>query len=130
MTTKRWTFRGASELHVVELVHGWFSGKRRLTVNGRVLVDATTLLDGGSHHTFELEGRACAVDITCPTGISYRYALTVDGVDMPFDDGAPVTLAAIGGSVPVPTSPARAEPRDVPVQNRFINFTRWFKGER
>lgn len=129
MTTRRWTFRGERDLYDVELVHGWFTGKRKLSVNGRVLLETTTFLDGGSHHDFELEGRACALDITCPTGISYRYALTVDGLEIPQVDGAPVVLPAIG-AVPVPTSPARAEPRDVPVKNRFIDFNRWFKGER
>jgi hypothetical protein len=39
-------------------------------------------------------------------------------------------VCSAGGTVPVPTSPARAEPRDVPVKNRFIDLNRWFKGER
>jgi hypothetical protein len=130
VTTRRWTFRGESGLYVVELEHGYISGKRKLSVNGRVIVEARTFLDGGSHHAFELEGRACQVDITCPNGISYRYALTVDGLEIPVDDGTPVTLPAIGATVPVPTAPARATTRDVPVENRFIDFTRWFKGER
>ena len=70
MTTRRWTFRGEQGLHLVELVHGWFTGKRKLSVNGRVILETTMFLDGGSHHDFELEGRACVVDISCPTGVS------------------------------------------------------------
>lgn len=138
MTTRRWTFRGSGELgelHVVELTHGWFTGRRKLVVNGHVLLDKTTFLDGGSHHTFELDGRACSVEITCPTGITYRYTLRVDGEEMPFDarNASDVSLAAVAsksGMMPVSTSPPRAQPRDVPVQNRFIDFSRWFKGER
>jgi hypothetical protein len=131
VTKRRWSFRGEQGLHVVELVHGYLTGKRKLSVNGRVMLEASQFLDGGSHHAFELEGRACTIDITCPTGIAYRYALMVDGIEIPFDDGTPVTLPAIGAqAVPVPTTPAHAEPRDVPVQSRFIDLTRWFKGER
>lgn len=126
MGRHRWTFRGERGLHVVELEHGWFTGKRRLVVDGATIVDTTFFLDGGSDHAFEVEGRKCLVAIST-NGLTYRRVLTVDGLEITRDDVVLPAVSVDGSTVPVSTTLPRAEPTDVPVKSRFIDIDSWFK---
>jgi hypothetical protein len=132
MARRRWTLKLDDGVHVVELEHGYWSGRRRLWLDGEPVLEAGPRVfdDGGSQHTLTI-GRH-EVDIHIRTnGLWFSYRLAVDGARVEPDAGTARLPAAGTGSVAVsstmePSSPAR----EVKRKDRFISFEGWFKGDR
>ena len=82
MGKKVWTFTLKDGTHTVELEHGYFSGKRRITVDG-VEVErrpATWDTDLGSDHHFRVAGVSCVLKIRVDwrfLGGKFKYELDV-----------------------------------------------------
>ena len=65
--------------HVVELEHGYWSGKRVIRVDGKLLEVSRKLLDTGSEHYFELNGHPGLIRIRIISGLIPEYELFLDG---------------------------------------------------
>lgn len=62
--------------HVIELTHGYWSGKREIRVDGNLVHRGYRPIDWGSQHQFELGRYDCTLRITY--GFGFRYGLRVD----------------------------------------------------
>ena len=96
MSTKRWTVELEGRSHEVVLEHGYFSARRRITVDGAEVLDqrprgfgAVRLWNTATEHPIVIAGHDCAVRID-PTidNVSYMKFLIVDGRDV--DSGKPM----------------------------------------
>ncbi len=58
-----WSFNINEKNHIIELEHGYFTGKRKITVDGRVILAKTNFKDFGSVHDFEIESQKFRVSI-------------------------------------------------------------------
>lgn len=88
MARKRWTVPGPRRPHVVDLEHGFFSGRRRIRVDGRVVVDERRMNDTGSEHEVAIGNRKGIVVVRWQ-GLRFRHDLVVDGVSMETGHTAP-----------------------------------------
>lgn len=136
MTTKRWDFRDEDlRRYTVELEHGFWSGKRVITVNGREVLRAKKIFgfDPGSEHGFDVDGHAGLLRIRSQA-LGYAFELYVDGVAI-----APqgTTIPGLGPGLapaqlmapPPPTSstPAMTAVSTRPaLEQRVRNGGRWF----
>jgi len=130
MSKRCWRVRGETNQHEIRVVHGWLSGRRRIFVNDALVLDDHHVIDGGSRHTFELDGREVELAISSPNGLTFMLRLFVDGDEVepaPY----PTRLGAIGDTVPISVD-ARPPPNaQAPkVRSRFISFGDWRRGER
>jgi hypothetical protein len=83
-----WTLDLEDGRHTVELEHGFFSGRRAIRVDGRLLEQSgttgnvSTVLAGwlgmGSERENSINGHGCVVQIRS-NGVTYNYDLMVDG---------------------------------------------------
>jgi hypothetical protein len=82
MTKKTWQIKLEDGEHVVELDHGFFSGKRIIQVDGKTVLDSSELqhlvFDTGGVHEFNINSHPCAVVIRT-NGITFNYDFAVDG---------------------------------------------------
>lgn len=82
MAKKTWTFRLDDRLHVVELEHGYFSGKRIIHVDGKLLETTTkgvrAFIDFGSEHSFQIGRHPVVVHIRT-NGLTFSYDLSIAG---------------------------------------------------
>lgn len=134
MTTKRWDFRDEDlRRYAVELDHGFWMGKRVITVNGREVVRERKLLgfDTGSQHGFDVDGHAALLRIRT-NGMTYAFDLYVDGIAISPQGttiprpgpGMPSTRASVATTTATPVS-APANPR-ARLEQRVRNGGRWF----
>lgn len=83
MTKKTWQFELEDGTHQVELEHGFFSGKRKIQVDGRIVFESNEfrhlVFDTGGVHNFNVNSHPCAVIIRTDNGITFSYDLAVDG---------------------------------------------------
>lgn len=142
MAHRRWTLKLADGVHVVELDHRWFSGRRRILLDGQPVLESgpRTFDDGGSHHELSLArpgGGVHDVEVHIRTnGLWFTYKLFLDGEEIAPDrwpagmEGR--RLPATGsGAVAVSSTMEPAKPaREVKRKDRFISFDGWFRGER
>ena len=78
MAKKVWVFEVKGERHIVELEHGFWSGKRDIVVDGVPFYSGSKFYDTGSVHSFNISGVPCVLRIKVPAfGVSYE--LYVDG---------------------------------------------------
>ena len=77
MAKKVWTFKLEDGNHVVELEHGYWSGKRDIIVDGVPLESSSKIWDTGSVHHFKVSGVPCVLRIKGGV-ISFKYDLYVD----------------------------------------------------
>lgn len=139
MAHRRWTLKLDDGVHVVELEHRYWSGRRKILLDGQLVLESgpRTLDDGGSHHELSLasaRGKIHDVKIHIRTnGLWFTYKLLLDDQELhPDAAGAGPRLPAAGtGGVAVPSTiePGRP-PREVKRTDRFISFDGWFRGER
>lgn len=104
MATKRWEFRDEDlSRSTVELEHGFWSGKRVITANGREVFRGRKIVgfDMGSQHGFDVGGHAALLRIRTH-GMTYAYDLYVDGI----------AIAPRGTTIPRP-GPATASARTI-----------------
>lgn len=78
MSKKIWTFASKDGNHAVELDHGFWSGKREITIDGVPLESSSKIWDTGSVHHFEVSGVPCVLQIKGNL-LSFKYNLYVDG---------------------------------------------------
>ncbi len=78
MAKKIWNVNIEGINHTVELDHGYFSGKREITVDGKQLEKSVKVVDSGSDHVFKLDGHTCAIHIRT-NGFTYNYDFSIDG---------------------------------------------------
>ena len=65
MLRKRiWKAMIDNEEHVIELAHGYWSGKREIRVDGSLVYQGRRLFDIGSRHTFDVHGHECTLRIS------------------------------------------------------------------
>ena len=78
MAKKVWTFKLDDGNHVVQLEHGWFSGKREIIVDGVPLESSTKIWDTGSVHQFQVSGVPCVLRIK-GGAFTFKHELYVNG---------------------------------------------------
>jgi hypothetical protein len=82
MANKTWTFEVEDGRHVVELEHGYWSGKRIIRVDGKQLEVSRKFFDTGTEHRFEVSGHQCILRIRPGTlgGLfGFEFELFLDG---------------------------------------------------
>lgn|GEM_PF-4603795 len=70
----KWSLKIKESIHKVELVHKYISGKRKLTVDTRVVVDETIFKDTGSVYVFKIEEQRFKITIQS-NFLSWDYSL-------------------------------------------------------
>jgi hypothetical protein len=118
-------------IHVVELEHGFWMGRRRITLDGAPIFESgpRPLDDGGSHHELTIDGHVVHVHIR-NNGVWFRYSCTVDGREIERDVDARPEAAGTGAVAVSSRVEANQPPKDVKRRDRFIGVEAWFKGER
>jgi hypothetical protein len=96
MARKVWTFEIEDGRHTVELEHGYWSGKRIIRMDGKVVQQTgkiAHLFDAGSEHRF-LAGEHSFVIYIRPSLIHFQYDLAINGHSV--QTGSPVTKERSG----------------------------------
>lgn len=101
MTATVWTLVLDGRRHTVEVHHGWWSGRRIIVLDGRVIMERKQFLDFGSTHEFTIGDHRCHVVIDVASRVIAAVWLTVDGVDVP-DDGQLGAAALLRPAHPKP----------------------------
>lgn len=78
MARKDWSFELEDGKHTVELDHGYFSGKRKIWSDGKLIIEETKSADLGSDHVFKIGSHTAMVTIR-NTSITPKYDLAIDG---------------------------------------------------
>lgn len=82
MAKRTWMLMLDDERHIIELEHGYFSGKRSIRIDGKQLqlpsFESQQLVDTGSRHAFRLSGHNCML-VILTNGLTFNYDLEVDG---------------------------------------------------
>lgn len=81
MTTKTWNFDLDGFKHTVVLEHGYFSGKRKIRVDGTLVEESKKLFDMGSDHVFTVAGHSCSIHIRT-NWVTFFYDLAIDGISV------------------------------------------------
>ena len=82
MTNKIWEFELEGRMHKVELEHGYWSGKKTIKVDGKVIINTSwNLFDTGGEYRFKIDDHPSIVRIRVQTlGFSSCiYELFIDG---------------------------------------------------
>ena len=82
MAHKSWVFDVCGSNHIVELDHGYWSGKRKVKVDGMPVEKSWKLIDTGTEHRFQVDGTNCVLRIRPGTlgGLfGFDHELFVDG---------------------------------------------------
>ena len=82
MANKTWIFELEDGRHVVEIEHGYWSGKRIIKVDGKQVEVSGKIIDTGSEHRFEISGHKCILRIRPGTlgGLfGFEFELFLDG---------------------------------------------------
>jgi hypothetical protein len=98
MARRHWEFDLADGRHVVDFVHGYFFGKRTITVDGTTTTQRSwPLTNHAGEYRFPLGSHDARVRITT-NGLKYFYDLVVDGHEITNEKGTgPVARPPIGG---------------------------------
>lgn len=135
MTTKRWDFRDDDlRRYTVELEHGFWSGKRAISVNGREVIRERRMFgfDMGSQHGFDMEGHAALLRIRT-SGMTYAFDLYVDGIaiapqgtTIPRPGPALSTRPVVSLAPPLPVTAPTPVNAQSALEQRVRNGGRWF----
>ena len=99
MARRRWDLDLPDGRHVVELVHGYFTGRRTIIVDGVTTKQrGAPLSDHSGIYPFPFEGHRAALQIST-NGLSYRYELIVDGRSAESGESATFSRPYYGGPV-------------------------------
>ena len=81
MPFRRWSIQLDDGPHVVELQHGFISGKRIISVDGQIVESTGWMrkIDMGSQHTFHVRDHTCQLTIGRLWELGIGYELRVDG---------------------------------------------------
>lgn len=85
MAYKAWKFELEGQSHIVELEHGYWSGRRLIRIDGQVTDRRVKFCDTGSSHRFEISGHECVVRVVYRWSkpLSFSYECTIDGELVP-----------------------------------------------
>jgi hypothetical protein len=72
-----WETKIDDQEHVIELSHGYWSGRREIRVDGSIVYQGRRLFDVGSGHTFGVHGHECTLRIAYGL-LGFRYGLRID----------------------------------------------------
>lgn len=87
MAKLSWIIKLEDNKHKVELEHGYFSGKRIVRLDGKVIEHIRyNLFDTGSKHKFKIKEHCCIIIIKA--GFKFSYDLIIDGLSV--QTGLPV----------------------------------------
>jgi len=76
---RRWEFDLEDRRHVIEFEHGYFTGKRKISVDGTTTTErGRQFMDHSGQYPIRLEGHGAAIWIST-NGFTYSYDLVVDG---------------------------------------------------
>jgi hypothetical protein len=78
MAQKTWIFKLDDGNHIVELEHGYFSGKRDIRIDGNPMEIPSKFFDTGSVHKFEISGIPCVLQIKGSL-FGFKYSFSVNG---------------------------------------------------
>ena len=78
MGCKTWTIELDSKRHTIDLVHGFWSGRRVIRIDGNIIHKSWKFLDTGSEHRFDVAGHAYILKIR-NSPFHYDYELFIDG---------------------------------------------------
>lgn len=82
MAEKSWSLVFEGDNHIVELNHSYFSGKRIIRLDGKVIdFIKRNLFDRGSNYSFNVGNHNCIVLIK-PSRFTFKYDLIVDSVSL------------------------------------------------
>ncbi|MFN8419497.1 MAG: hypothetical protein U0528_09685 [Anaerolineae bacterium] len=79
MPQASWMIRLDNANYQVELEHGLIMGDRKIKVNGEEIFKARKLIDFGSTHRFEINGRNAALSIRTSAFPFVQYSLSLNG---------------------------------------------------
>ena len=81
MAYRAWRFELEGQSHIVELEHGYWSGKRLIRIDGEVTDRSYKPIDTGTTHRFEIGEHECLVRVVYRwwKPLSFGYECTVDG---------------------------------------------------
>ena len=82
MAKKSWRVELEDSVHTVELEHGYWSGKRTISIDGERMnlpqKEASSFFDFGSHHTIHI-GQVSAIIHIKTNGLTFNYDLSIEG---------------------------------------------------
>jgi len=78
MAYRTWTIEVDGNNHTVAVEHGYWSGKRVITLDGNILEKSRKFWDTGSEHRFDVDGRPCILKIR-NSPFHYDFELFLDG---------------------------------------------------
>lgn len=78
MASKDWKFTLEDGEHNVHLEHTWFSGKRKILLDGKPIVQESKFFDFGNEYPFRIGGHQGLVTIRT-NGLSFAYDVAIDG---------------------------------------------------
>ena len=78
MGYRTWDIEVDGNRHTIGVDHGFWSGKRIITLDGNVLEKSWKLVDTGSEHRFNVDGHLCILKIR-NSPFHYDYELFLDG---------------------------------------------------
>lgn len=94
MAKKNWSINLEDGEHKIELEHGYFSGKRIIKLDNKVIEHIHyNFFDAGSKHEFKINEHYCIVLIKMIAGIKFSYDLIVDNISV--QTGLPVNIKLV-----------------------------------
>ncbi|KAG8191389.1 hypothetical protein JTE90_006131 [Oedothorax gibbosus] len=75
-----WELELGGQRHLVEFEHGTTSGRRVVRVDGKEVLRRDWLFKLVGQESFRVGGSRCVVQVLPASGLSFEYALSVDGV--------------------------------------------------
>lgn len=81
MTKLTWEVNINQKPHTIQLDHGYFTGKRKIQVDGLEIVNEKMVFDFGSQHQFTIDSSSFDLVITT-NGLTFEHYLLQDGVQI------------------------------------------------
>ena len=85
MAYRAWKFDLEDKSHIVELEHGYWSGKRLIRIDGQVTEQSAKFFDTGSTYRFNISDHECIVRVKYDwwKPLSFSFECTIDGIPVP-----------------------------------------------
>jgi hypothetical protein len=80
MATKEWRVNDGQKDHVIVLKHGYFSGKREIYLDGKLVDSGQKMMEMGSDYPVPFPGQKSVVVRIYNNVLTYKYDLIVNGI--------------------------------------------------
>jgi hypothetical protein len=80
MANKQWRLKDGQQEHVIFLKHGYFSGKREIFVDDKLVASGQSLIEFGNDYPIPFPGNRSVVVRINTNGLTYKYDLIVDEI--------------------------------------------------